>query len=307
MKTIMKTKKDYKVSIVIPTYKRPDKLDRAVDSVLNQTYSNIEVIVVDDNSPGTEGRKRTESIMERYSSESRVIYVKHEFNKNGSAARNTGAKMSTGDFIGFLDDDDQFLPKKIESQINKLLSLSDDWGMCYNHYYTQKENESLIPVKEHREGDLFLPALKQMLNINAGSNLLIRRKAFESIGGFDESFKRNQDHEFLVRLLHKYKLAFVAEPGLIYSIGTTNVKINYEETIRHYIETFKPYIDELNSKDKKEFYDRINKLRLLNFIHPNCDLKNAFKLFLNGEVGLLSGSSFILIETVKYIIRRIKR
>lgn len=303
----METKNDYKVSIVIPTYKRPDKLDRAVDSVLNQTYSNIEVIVVDDNNPGTEGRKRTEDIMERYASEPRVIYVKHEQNKNGSAARNTGARRATGVFIGFLDDDDQFLPKKIESQINRLLSLSDEWGMCYNHYYTQRGNESLIPVKEHREGDLFLPALKQMLNVNAGSNLLIRRKAFESVNGFDESFKRNQDHEFLVRLLHKYKLAYVAEPGLIYSIGTTNVKVNYEETIHHYIEAFKPYIDELKEKDRREFYERINKLRLLNFIHPNRDFKDACRMFLHGEVGFFSGSCFILGETIKYFLRRIKK
>ena len=95
------------VSVIIPTYKRPDYLDRAIDSVLNQTYNNIEIIVVDDNNPNTEGRERTEKIMRRYENNPHVIYIKHEYNKNGSAARNTGFKASHGVYLAFLDDDDQ--------------------------------------------------------------------------------------------------------------------------------------------------------------------------------------------------------
>lgn len=294
------------VSIIIPTYKRPDTLDRAINSVLNQTYKNIEVIVVDDNNPDTEGRRLTESKMAPFAENPRVRYIKHEKNKNGSAARNTGARASKGEFIGFLDDDDQFLPKKIESQVAKLQKLSDDWGFCYNKYYTQRGNEKLVPVKECREGDLFLVALKQGISVNAGSNLLIRRFAFESINGFDESFKRNQDHEFLVRLLKKYKMAYVAEPGLIYSIGTTNVKFDYEEVISHYIKTFKPMLDDLSEKDRKEFYDKINKLRVLNLIHPRREYKKAFKVLCEKDVNSLSVSLYILGKTSEYFIRRIK-
>lgn len=292
------------VSVIIPTYKRPDTLDRAINSVLAQTYKNIEIIVVDDNNFDSEGRVLTEAKMALFANNPQVIYIKHEKNKNGSAARNTGARASNGEFIAFLDDDDQFLPKKIESQVAKLQSLSDDWGFCYNHYYTQKGNEKLVSVKEHREGDLFLVALKQGISVNAGSNLLIRRTAFESINGFDESFKRNQDHEFLVRLLKKYKMAYVEEPGLIYSIGTTNIKFNYEEIISHYIKAFKPMIDELSDKDKKEFYSRVNKLRVLSLVHPEHQYRKALKLLFAKDVNTLSVSFFVIGAIIKSLTRR---
>ena len=102
------------VSVVIPTFRRPDKLERAIESVLAQTYPRVEVIVVDDNDPDTEGRLLTEQIMFRYVANSRVRYIKHEHNKNGSAARNTGARNSDAEFVAFLDDDDEFFPEKIE-------------------------------------------------------------------------------------------------------------------------------------------------------------------------------------------------
>ena len=108
------------VSVIIPTYKRPDKLDVAINSVLRQTYPNVEVIVVDDNDPDTEGRRLTEEKMSKFNDESRVKYIKHDHNKNGSAARNTGARASKGEYVAFLDDDDEYLPNKIESQLQTL-------------------------------------------------------------------------------------------------------------------------------------------------------------------------------------------
>ena len=95
-----------KVSVIIPTFKRPGELGRAINSVLAQTYSNIEVVVVDDNNDGDEFRKETELFMKRFESNDRVKYIKHTKNQNGSAARNTGIANSDGEFIAFLDDDD---------------------------------------------------------------------------------------------------------------------------------------------------------------------------------------------------------
>ena len=89
------------VSVIIPTYSRPVFLKRCLDSVLNQTYPNIEVFVVDDNNPDTDARSETEKTMEAYKENPRVTYLKHEKNKNGSAARNTGWKASHGEYITF--------------------------------------------------------------------------------------------------------------------------------------------------------------------------------------------------------------
>ena len=82
--------KEKMVSVIIPTYKRADYLTRAIDSVLNQTYNNIEIIVVDDNNSNSTDRKNTESIMQKYNENSKIKYIKHSKNMNGSAARNTG-------------------------------------------------------------------------------------------------------------------------------------------------------------------------------------------------------------------------
>lgn len=99
------------VSVIIPTYGGAEFLSRCVDSVLSQTYKNIEIIVVDDNGLDTPKQKETAIAMKKYSSLSNVKYVCHEVNKNGSAARNTGVKNSNGEYIALLDDDDVFLPE----------------------------------------------------------------------------------------------------------------------------------------------------------------------------------------------------
>ncbi len=177
------------VSIVIPTYGRPDQLARAINSCLKQKYEAVEIIVVDDNNPDTDARKLTESVMAAFEKNPKVVYIQHERNKNGSAARNTGFRNSKGEFIAFLDDDDEFYPTKVANQVKRLKELPDDFGLCYSKYETCKRGKRILICRETREGNLLLDALMRNMFISAGSNLLIRRKAFEEIGGFDESFK----------------------------------------------------------------------------------------------------------------------
>lgn len=119
-----------KVSVVIPTYKRPKYLKRALDSVLRQTYKNIEIIVVDDNNSDDEYRIETEKFMKKFN-DSRIKYIKHERNKNGSAARNTGIKNSSGKYITFLDDDDEFADQRIEKLVQCMENLDESWVACY--------------------------------------------------------------------------------------------------------------------------------------------------------------------------------
>ena len=88
------------VSIVIPTYARPTNLIRAIESVLAQTYAPIEIIVVDDNGVNTPFQKETENLLSSYIFDGKITYLKHEVNRNGSAARNTGTRASHGEIIG---------------------------------------------------------------------------------------------------------------------------------------------------------------------------------------------------------------
>lgn len=119
---------------MIPTYSRPQYLKRCIESVLNQTYENIEIFIVDDNNPDTEFRFETEQVMNEYINNRNITYLKHEKNKNGSAARNTGWRQAKGKYITYIDDDDELSELKIQCQVECLEKLDDSWGACYTGY-----------------------------------------------------------------------------------------------------------------------------------------------------------------------------
>jgi glycosyltransferase involved in cell wall biosynthesis len=278
------------VSVIIPTYNRPIQLTRAIDSVLKQTYSNIEVIVVDDNNPGTPERLYTESIMSNYIDNPKIKYIQHEYNKNGSAARNTGFRHSKGDYIMLLDDDDEFLPRKAEVQVNCLENRDRSWGACYTRYKRLRNGKLDTVCAENREGNLYFEELCRNLFIQAGSNLMIRREVFEEIGGFNESFQRNQDIEFTVRLLKKYKLAYCDEMGLIYHRHPASEKRNFDmvKITEHYVKNFKAFIDELSPEQKKDFFELIN-LQLFRYkVLNKKNLYEGLKMIKRREVGMLN-------------------
>jgi glycosyltransferase involved in cell wall biosynthesis len=113
---------------VITTFKRPVHLRRAIISVLNQEYSNFEIVVVDDNDEVSAERRQTEKIISGFS-DSRLHYVLHDRNLGANVARNTGARHSKGDYIAFLDDDDEFLSNKLLRQIDVALRFGSSNGV----------------------------------------------------------------------------------------------------------------------------------------------------------------------------------
>ena len=292
--------KNLLVSIIIPTYNRPCYLKRAIDSVLNQTYEPIEVIVVDDNNPESESRKETEHVMQEYANNPVVQYIKHEKNKNGSAARNTGAKFARGYYFCFLDDDDEFLPNKIESQLKCLNSKSDDYQICYSNYYRKNSKGKIVDVsRENREGFLCIECLKRNIFIQAGSNLLISRKAFSSINGFDETFRRNQDLEFLVRLNSLYKIAYCDEVGLIVNIGDhSNTNIDYDNLTKQFIDKFKNKIDEFPKNIQNDIYYFLF-LQVYRFYFFRRNFKKAYQIRKQKNIKIKS-----IIKYFAYCIKR---
>lgn len=200
------------ISIIIPTYARPTNLVRAIKSAVNQTYKNIEIIVVDDNGLGTPQQKATELLLKNYIDDNVIKYIKHDINKNGSAARNTGFAQSKGEYIAYLDDDDEFLPTKLQCQLTVLQTLDKTWGGCYcNTTLIDKDgNKTVYPCQ--KSGDLTVDMLLEKAFFNT-STLLLRRDVIEELHGFDESYQRHQDWEFLIRFFRKYKLKLVDENG----------------------------------------------------------------------------------------------
>ena len=119
------------VSIIIPTYNRAHLIDRSIQSVLNQTYQDFELIVVDDGSTDN-----TEDIIRQFQEkDKRIKYIKHDKNKGGSAARNTGIKNSRGEYIAFQDSDDEWFPEKLEKQIEIIECTDPKVGIVYSDMF----------------------------------------------------------------------------------------------------------------------------------------------------------------------------
>ena len=192
------------VSVIVPTYKRCDTLTRCINSVLNQTYQKIELIVVNDNVVGDEYSQQLYRLIDQYSDE-RLIFVEQEKHINGAAARNVGIKRARGEYIAFNDDDDYWEPQKIERQVSLLSGLDESWGAvsCLMRIYDKdKLLESLLP---YRDGSILIDILERRTSMGTGS-LLIRHRALDNVGYFDESLIRHQDLQLFACLTEKYKV-----------------------------------------------------------------------------------------------------
>lgn len=222
----MLKKKSGLVSIIIPTYKRPKMLGRAIESTLKQTYKNIEIIVVDDNDENSEFRKATEDFMERYKNNPNIKYVKHNINKGGALARNTGINIANGEYISFLDDDDEYLPEKIEKQMEKMLKSDlEDLAFIYCQMDIYDEKDRLIGrTKNYFRGNE-KPFKENMIKCIAGTpSLLIKSSVLKEIGGF-KKLKSGQDWFLILQVLEKgYNVDYLSE-------SLVNVHIHNEERI----------------------------------------------------------------------------
>lgn len=222
------------VSVIIPTYSRPDNLLRAIESVLNQTYGNIELIVVDDNGQDTEWQQKTQKLIAPYLNKGLLKYIVHEYNKNGSAARNTGLRHSHGEFINFLDDDDVFSKNKIEAGIAVLTKeTTADAVFCDTTFIEDgKERTYINPESEN----IILDLLTAKLFFNT-STVLFRRQALTEINGFDESFRRQQDYELFIRFSRNHSIVKQRE-GLLTKYSTSNIISNNPLKRVEYMEYF---------------------------------------------------------------------
>ncbi len=246
-------------TIVIPTYKRPDRIERAVLSALSQTYNNTEIIVVDDNGKDTEYAKETKAVLKKYIETGKIIYIQNEVNSGGSFSRNQGLAISKGEYITFLDDDDEIDESKIAKQIECLEALGDEYSAVYTKYKRISPRGEVFSSCEHIEGDVYYYALSRSIDLGSGSNLLVRTEIAKLIHGYTTSFKRNQDLEFMVRILEGKKLAFVDDCLLIVHNEVRENKFSYQNLVdidTFYLNYFKDDIQKLPTKQVKNIYKR---------------------------------------------------
>ena len=191
------------VSVIIPSYNRRDSIAASVESVLRQSFSRLEVIVVDDGSDdGTEE-------LFAGASDGRVRFFRYEGNRGACHARNYGAERASGALIAFQDSDDIWHADKLEKQLAFMERTGADFVFCGINRVSAGGREYFYPVSGFDNGG---DALGQFLLENrAGTQtMLMKRAVWESVR-FDESFKRYQDWDFALRVAARWRMAFLNE------------------------------------------------------------------------------------------------
>ena len=219
------------VSVIIPTYKRSNYILRAINSILNQTYKNIEIIVIDDNEVDDEFSKITQNILKKLIDSKQIIYIKHTTNKGISAARNTGIKMASGDYIAFLDDDDEFVPNKTELQLKIFNNSENDVGLVYGAYL-QIDDDNLD--KEL----IVLPKIKNDVHSILGLNhigppsmVMCTKLAVKKTGEFDELLNHKEDIDYYFRLSEYYRVSYTKEVIMRYHVHSGAASRNDAERL----------------------------------------------------------------------------
>jgi glycosyltransferase involved in cell wall biosynthesis len=253
------------ISVILPTHNRGHSIKRAIQSVLDQTYQNFELIIVDDGS-----KDNTEEIVKEYEDQ-RIRYIKHEINQGAGVARNTGLKSARGAYIAFQDSDDEWLPEKLQKQIEVYQRATADIGVVYTDMYRISEVGEMKYWKSPviKKGQLINPKTLDYQTQGLGiQSTLIRRDCFNIVGLFDENLPRWIDLELFIRLSKYYEFICIRDPLVKYyategiSSNLNNLNIARAYLIQKYSEEFKKNRKYLASQ---QYYISANMFRCRNY------------------------------------------
>jgi glycosyltransferase involved in cell wall biosynthesis len=232
------------VSVVIPTYNRARLLRRSIQSVLNQTYPNFEIIVVDDCS-----RDNTQNIVRTFC-DKRIRYIRHEENRGAVAARNTGIKAAIGEYIAFQDSDDEWLPKKLQKQLRRFNSGSPDLGVVYTSFcLIDRGRKTYYPTLDVKQTEGRIHNVLLERNFIDTATAVVRKECFEKVGVF-ERLPRLQEWGLWLRISKYYCFSHINEP-LVNSyrqLDSISCNMNAYIMARKYI--LDKYFDEISKKPK---------------------------------------------------------
>lgn len=212
-----------KISVIIPTYNREGLVIRAVQSVLNQSYRNIEVIVVDDHSTDNT-EERIKEIKDK-----RLKYIKLSKNNGACYARNVGIFESSGEYVAFQDSDDVFHVDKLERQFTNLINSNSDLDFCKIGIHAQ-ENIYYIPSEKQDKIINEINLLDELCkgNFISTQSILVRREVLEHIF-FDPLLPRLQDYDLVLRIVPKYKVSYTRESLVDLYRQDDNISNSYEK------------------------------------------------------------------------------
>jgi glycosyltransferase involved in cell wall biosynthesis len=231
------------VSIIIPTYNREGLIESSVRSVLKQTYSNFEIIIVDDGS--TDGTPEVVSSLTK--EDKRCHYIRHDTNIGAQAARQTGIKAAKGELIAFLDSDDKWYPEKLEKQVEAFESLPEKVGVVHSDcdvFYEFARQKKRFGVPKF-SGYVYEGLLRRPGPLYPC--LMIRRKCFKEIpDAIDPNVPSYQEWDISINLAKKYDFYFIDEPLMAYNIHKREtISGNPQREIEGYIYVVEKHREEI--------------------------------------------------------------
>src|SRR5262245_42228248 len=246
-----------KVSVVITTRNRADFLRAAIHSVEHQTFQDFELIVVDDAS-----EDETSEVVRSFS-DPRIRYFRHETNKGEGATRNTGVRHAAGEYIAFLDDDDEWLPRKLEKQVPLLDGSGSNVALVYSGFWKVEgtSKEIVARVVPQKRGAVFRDMWFQNW-IGTPSTVMLRRACFEKVGTFDEGLAFGADYDMWLRVAKEFEVECLTEPLVLYTVHANRMSAGFESLIRGKEEQLRKY-RHLFARDSKIYSRRYLSLGVL--------------------------------------------
>ena len=195
-----------KISVIIPTYNRGHLILNSIGSVLNQTYKNIEVLLIDDGSSDD-----TENIINNLE-DKRIRYIKLNKNKGASNARNIGIKLASGKYISFQDSDDFYHYDKIEKQYKNLIKKKSDFDFCKVNFYLNETYKVIFPLKSQEYNIMRNKISSELCNGNfiTTQSILVKTNVIRKYL-FDPNFQRLQDYDLVLRMVPNMKVSYTSK------------------------------------------------------------------------------------------------
>lgn len=252
------------VSVVIPTYNRLSTIIRCIESVIQQSYKNIEIIVVDDASTDN-----TESVIQKYITLNNFNYIKLASNVGGAEARNIGINKSNGDYIAFQDSDDEWMLDKLEKQM--LYFNQNDVDIVFSKIKRISNlGESIFPKLNVIES-LNMATLLQVNYIGTPSAVIKKQKLIE-VSGFDKTLPRLQDWDLFIRLSKNASFYMIPEVlcnAYLQDNSITNNPQALVKTLTIFANKYKNDINQLTSREQSAVYEKYGSLLVdINEIKP---------------------------------------
>ena len=241
------------VSVVIPTYNRGPFLSAAIDSVLRQSFDDLELVIVDDGSQDDTAR-----IVAGWR-DPRLRYLAHTRNRGDGAARNSGIEASTGTYVAFLDDDDEWLETKLERQVAVMEAAPGTALVHTGRVDIAGDTGEILRIHDHPgvTGDAWSAVIER--NCVTTSSVLVRRDCFATVGLFDESIPATSDYDMWIRLARKHRFAYIDRPLIKYRVHGVRISTSWALVVRGRRALFAKYEDEFSKPT------RYNAVRHLEF------------------------------------------